>query len=60
MLVWTQSARLLPLFSAGPAGVFDAGDELPAESGVVVGVQVELVVGAADPEPDRLIRRGHP
>jgi hypothetical protein len=49
--------RPLPLFSASPAGVFDVGGELPAESGGVAGVQVDLVVGAADPGLDRLIRR---
>jgi len=30
---------------------------LSAERRGVGGVQVDLVVGAADPEPDRLIRR---
>jgi hypothetical protein len=49
--------RPLPLFSASPAGVFDVGGELSAESGGVAGVQVDLVVGAADPGLDRLIRR---
>jgi hypothetical protein len=38
-------------------GVLDARGELPAESGVVLGVQVHLVGGAADPGPHRLIRR---
>src|SRR5215475_2107513 len=50
---WTQSARPLPLFSASPTGVFDVGSELPAQSGGVAGVQIDLVVGATDPELDR-------
>jgi hypothetical protein len=37
--------------------VSDEGGELAAESGGVRGVQVDLVAGATEPEPHRLIRR---
>jgi hypothetical protein len=53
---WPQSARPLLLSSPRPAGVFDVRGELPAESSDVLGVQVDLVAGAADPELDCLIR----
>jgi hypothetical protein len=41
----------------GPAGVGDERRELRAERGGVAGAQVDLVAGAAEPEPDRLIGR---
>jgi hypothetical protein len=40
-----------------PAGVFDVGGELPAETGGVAGVQIDFGACAVDPEPDGLIRR---
>src|SRR6266496_6328965 len=39
------------------AGVFDERCDLPAERRGVLGAQVDLVLGAAQPEPHRLIRR---
>src|SRR5262249_52981349 len=49
--------RPVPLPAARPAGVSEVGGELAAESRGVAGVQIDLVVGAADPEPHGLIRR---
>ena len=46
-----------PLPPARPAGVLDERRELPAERISVHCAQVYLVVGAAEPEPHRLIRR---
>ena len=45
------------LFFAGSAGMLDEGRELAAERGGVLSAQIDLVVGAANSEPDRLIRR---
>src|SRR5215470_12489954 len=39
------------------ARALDEGRELPAERVGVLGAQVDLIVGAAEPEPHRLIRR---
>ena len=36
--------------------VVDVGGELPAEGGGICCAQVDLVAGAVDSEPDRLIR----
>jgi len=49
--------RLVSLTSARPAGVFEVGGKLAGESRGVAGVQIDLVVGAADPEPHDLSRR---
>jgi hypothetical protein len=48
--------RPVPLSFARLAGVFDVEGELLAESTSAGGVQADLVVGASDPEPHRLIR----
>jgi hypothetical protein len=45
------------LASASPAGVFGVAGELPPEGAGVLGAQLDLVIGAAGPEPDRLIRQ---
>ena len=45
------------LRSSGLAGVFGEGRELAAERGGVLIAQVDLVFGAIQPEPYRLIRR---
>jgi hypothetical protein len=55
-----SSLRPVPLSSARLAGVLDARGELLAESASVDGVQVDLVVGASDPGPHRLICGGRP
>src|SRR6266851_2819291 len=47
-------ARLCP---PGLAGVLKIGRELLAERGGVLGVQVNLIVGAVEGEPHRLLRR---
>jgi len=41
----------------GPAGVLQIGRELLAERGDVLGVQVDLIIGAIESEPHRLLRR---
>jgi hypothetical protein len=43
--------------AASTAGVFYVGDELVTERAGVLGVQVDLVAGTADGEPDHLIRQ---
>jgi hypothetical protein len=55
-LGWTQSGPAGAVCSASPVGVLDVRDELPTESGGVLGVPVHLIGSAADPEPHRLIR----
>src|SRR5262249_60552924 len=42
---------------SSPAGVLDVGRDLPAEPAGVLLAEVDLVVHAAEPEPQRLIRR---
>src|SRR5512140_3560239 len=49
--------RPAPLPPAGPAGVLDERSDLAAERRGVLSAQVDLIVGAAEPEPHRLIRR---
>src|SRR5689334_2037522 len=49
--------RPAPRPPPGPARVLDERRELPAERRGVLSAQVDLVVGAAEPEPHRLIRR---
>ncbi len=46
------AARRCP---SGPAGVLSIGRELLAERGGVLGVQVDLIVGAIEREPDGLL-----
>src|SRR5262249_22393572 len=48
------AARLRP---AGPAGMRKVGRELLAELGGVLGVQVDLIVGVLEREPDGLLGR---
>jgi hypothetical protein len=50
-------AGVTDLISVEPVIVVDEGRELPAERGGVLGAQIDLVLGAAQPEPHRLIRR---
>ena len=42
------------LHSPGPAGVLKVGGELLAERGGVLGIQVDLIAGALEREPDSL------
>jgi hypothetical protein len=48
------AARLRP---PGPAGMRNVGRELLAERGGVLGVQVDLIAGALEREPDSLLAR---
>jgi hypothetical protein len=42
--------------ASGLAGMFDVGRDLPAELAGILLAEVDLVFGAAEPEPQRLIR----
>jgi hypothetical protein len=44
------------LASSRLAGVFDVGRDLPAEPAGILLAEVDLVFGAAQPEPQRLLR----
>jgi hypothetical protein len=44
-------------WASGPAGMLEVGPELLAERGGVLGVQVDLIAGALEGEPDRLLGR---
>jgi hypothetical protein len=56
LAAWRGPPGPAVLSFAGSAGMLDEGPELAVERGGVLAAQIDLVVGAADSEPDRLVR----